>query len=64
MSVPLERSHKTHTCPLHDKEVGEMVAWALERATDEAMEAAQFQGLSLVVMQVRQSIARRRERRA
>ena len=41
-----------------------MVAWALERATDEAMEAAQFQGLSLVVMQVRQSIARRRERRA
>ena len=46
-----------------EKEVDEMVAWALQRTADGAMQAEQFQVFSLVVMQVRQSIERRRERR-
>jgi TRAP-type uncharacterized transport system substrate-binding protein len=44
-------------------EVDEMVAWALERTADGAMEAGQFQVFSLVVTQVRQIIERHRERR-
>jgi TRAP-type uncharacterized transport system substrate-binding protein len=48
---------------IFDKEVDEMVAWALERTADGAMQAEQFQVFSLVVTQVRQSIERRRERR-
>jgi len=48
---------------LFDKEVDEIVAWALERTADEVMEAEQFQVFSLVVTQVRQIIERRRERR-
>jgi len=48
---------------IFDKEVDEIVAWALERTADEAMEAEQFQVFSLVVTQVRQIIERRRERR-
>ena len=46
-----------------EKEVDEIGAWAVERAADKAMAAEQFQVFSLVVIQVRQIIERRRERR-